>query len=289
MNIYMTAFNESGVLVYNGKGEEKEVIYKNGEIVRQENFKNGLLDGWRIDYYANGSIKTKSFYKNGKLDGIQFSYYDSGKIQKKESFKDGKHEGFKVDYYQNGQIKQSSFQKSDSLEGAEHAYYENGRLKFKGYWINNKFYGSQYIYYENGKVKIYHAYDIVGEKFYLSHYDDSGKLTQSDGYVLSSNIYSKTLGNDSAIILKDNGIYKNIQDLYLNVANPPLANAGIKVIINNKKFKKIDLTDDNTVKIVNAFPNKGKYKIVLEGGFLDNSNIIIDDSDVIGTFIIIKR
>ena len=290
--VYMVTFHQTGVVGHfnsNGKIDGEVDIYLNGKVVQKTNAKNGILDGWKINYYPSGNIKTKSFYKKGKLDGIEFAYYDAGKIKSKESFKDGKREGPKITYYKNGQIEQSLFRKNDKDEGTEHAYYENGKVKYKRNWVNDKLYGDQYFYYENGKVKIYHTYDILGEKFYLSHYDESGKRSQSDGYEFSSNIYSKSIGNDSSIVLENNKKYTGIQDLYVTLANPPHAyTPAIKVVINNKLFKNIAFIGNNTAKIVNAFPKKGKYHIVLDGAFLDKSNMVIGDGDLVGKFTIVR-
>lgn len=290
--VYMVTFRQSGMVGHfnsNGKIDGEVDVYLNGKVVQKTNVKNGLLNGWKVDYYPSGNIKTKSFYEKGKLYGIEFIYYDSGKIKSKESFRDGKREGPKITYYKNGQIEQNLFRKNDKDEGTEHAYYENGKLMYKRNWVNNKLYGDQYFYHENGKVKIYHAYDILGEKFYLSHYDESEKLYQSDGYEFSRNIYSKNISNDSSIVLKDNEKYNGIQDLYITLAYPPHACAqAFTVVINNKHFKNLVLIDNNTAKIVNAFPKKGEYHIVLDGAFLDNSNKVIGDSDLIGKITIIR-
>jgi len=290
---YMVIFKKTGVVEEHriGRMVNGEVdIYLAGEIMQKSYYKNSVLNGWNIIYFPNGEVKRKSYYTNGQPDSTEFYYFDTGEVNTKESFKDGKREGLKLTYYKNGQIEQKLIRKNDKDEGVEYGYYENGKLMYKRYWVNNKLFGDQYFYYENGKVKIYHAYDILGDKFYISHYDESEKLTQNDGYIYSSHIYSKNVNNDSMAVLANGGKYSGIKDLYITFANPPHINTtAIKVVINNKVFKRISFIDSNiTAKIVNAFPQKGKYHIVLDGAFLDKSNMVIGKGDVLGKMDIVK-
>ncbi len=273
---YIVIFHKSGVIAHfnsNGKLDGEVDTYVNGKITQKANLKNGLFDGWTADYYPNGVIKDMSYFKNNKIEGVEFNYYNSGKIKSKESFVDGKYEGPKIAYYQNGQIEQRSFRKNDKVNGTEYAYYEDGNLKYTRNWVDDKPYGDFYYYYDTigKKVKFYHAYDVLGDKFYLDRYDKS----RSEGFVFSSNIYSKD--KDSVIVLANNGKYKSIRDLFIDLANPPYISTAIKLTINDKLCKDLNFinnNNNNTVKITNAFLNKGIYKLVIDGRFVDKSNMI---------------
>jgi antitoxin component YwqK of YwqJK toxin-antitoxin module len=226
---------------------------------------NSKLDG-EVDTYVDGMIFQKGNFKNGLLDGWKFNYYKDGKIKSKESFKDGKRHGPKIMYFQSGQIEQTSFRKNNKVEGMEYEYYEDGNLKCQRNWVNNKPYGDFYYYYPNKEVEIYHTYDILGDKFYLCKYDQSGKVSGSEGYVFSSRTY--TIDNDSVEVLRDRNAYKSIKDLYVTVANPPQNTSELKVIINNKLCQDLISLDQNTVLIKNAFNQKGLYNIAIEGVFV---------------------
>lgn len=272
--IYFITFHKSGVITHFNEHpnlDEQVITYLNGRISQTANLKHGLLDGWMINYYPNGMVQDKSYYKNNKIDSIKYSYYGNGKIKSQEGFKNGKYDGPRIKYYQNGQTENKSFRKNNKVDGKEYEYYENGNLKYTRNWINNRPYGDNYYYYDdkNAKVEFYHAYDILGAKFYIDRYDE----LKTEGFVFSSNIYSKD--RDSIIILKDGNKYKSIGDLYVTVANPPNILTEIEIVINHKHFKKMDFIDYNTVKISNAFLNKGVYNVVVDGRFVDKSNMII--------------
>jgi len=271
----MVLFQKTGIVAHhNSKGEiDGELdLYINGDIVRTAHYKDGVFDGLKITYYTNGVIKTKSFYKKGNVEGFELNYYEDEKIKSKVSFKAGEREGPEITYYQNGQIEHRLFRKNDKIEGIEQGYFDDGRLMYKRNWVNNKLYGDEYFYYEDGKVKIYHTYDISGDKFYISHYDESGKRTQSDGDTFGIHTYSRDVTCDSLIVLENYKSYRTIHDFYITVANPPDSSMAVKIIINNK-LAKLTFPDRNTAKVVNAFPKKGTYHISVDAAFFDKSNI----------------
>src|SRR3569833_531498 len=273
---YMRIFQKTGFLYHHkgrGKTDVEVEIYKDGDLISTAQYKDGFRDGLEVVYYTNGIIETKSFYKKGKLDGVESDYYEDGRIRSKEFFKNGKREGPKITYYENGQIEQSLVRKNDKDEGIERAYYDSGKLKYTRNWVHGKIYGNFYVYYEDGKVKIYHTYDILGDKFYISHYDESGKRTQSDGYIASDHTYSQDVTGDSALVLENNKSYSAIRDFYITVANPPDSSTCVRIVINNKRCRHLTFPDNNTAQVVNAFPQKGIYHISVDAVHHNKSNV----------------
>jgi antitoxin component YwqK of YwqJK toxin-antitoxin module len=269
------ALNKSGTIGHfnaNGKLDGEADTYLNGKISRKARLKNGLFDGWMIDYYINGATKASTFYKNDKIDSIKINYYNTGEIKTKEYFKDGRYDGPKIMYYKNGEIEQKSLRKNNNVEGMEYAYYQDGHLKYERNWVNDKPYGDFYYYYENKTINVYHAYDILGDKFYLCRYDQSGKVYRSEGYVFSSHTYTKEEG--SIQVLRNNDKYISIKDFYITVANPPQSTTEIQIKINKKLRQDLIFPDQNTVMIKNAFDHKGSYNIAIEGIFVGKSGVI---------------
>ena len=273
---YMRIFQKTGFLFHhNGKGKrDGEIyIYSDGDLISTAEYKDGFRDGLEVIYYTNGFIETRSFYKKGNLDGVEINYFDDGKIKAKESFKAGKREGPKITYYQNGQVEQRLFRKNGKDEGIEQDYYDDGKLRCKRNWRNGKLYGNEYVYYDDGKVKIYHTYDISGAKFYISHYDESGKRTQSDGETFGIHTFSRDKTDDSVVMLENHKPYSGIRDFYITVANPPDSSIGVKIVINNKRCRQLAFPDDNAVEVVNAFPQKGTYHISVDVAQLIKPNV----------------
>lgn len=277
--IYVVAFHKNAVLGrLNADNEWQGEVdtYVNGKLVRKSNFKNGLFEGWTLNYYPDGVVRKKSFYRGNTIDSVETNYYPDGKVRSTEMYRAGKYEGLRTLYYHSGKVENKSQRKNNQVNGMEYEYYESGSLKYKRVWVNNRLYGDQYYYYENGKVKIYHAYDVLGVKFYLSAYAESGKNVKTDGYPVSPNIYSKSEYADSVKVLEENHRYNSIRDLYVTVANPPDISTATKISINNKLRKDLVFLDNNTIKVVNAFPNKGSYDIVLDGVFVNKSSMIVN-------------
>jgi hypothetical protein len=55
-------------------------------LVMVANYKNGVLDGKRTDYYKNGRPETEIKYENGKINGELIVYDTTGKITEKQNY-----------------------------------------------------------------------------------------------------------------------------------------------------------------------------------------------------------
>ena len=138
---------------------------------------------------------------------------------------------------------------------------------------NNKRYGSEWHWLENGTIAIYAAFDIKN-LFYHSKYDSIGKQKTVLGNIVSPFIYSQIGSTDSAIVIRDNMSYHDINDLYLNVATPPNLRPLVEIIINNTPLKSFEITN-NTIKIKNCFSHIGAYDIRLNGKLQDKQGRIV--------------
>ena len=233
--------------------------YEDGKINFTRNWLNNELSGYGYTYYESGVIEVKSFFKDGNKQGIEYTYYPDRKIKFEESFKDDETDGPRTMYYENGQIEQKLVRKNGKDEGTEHGYYEDGKLRYTRNWVDDHLYGGAFYYYKNKQIETYHAYGITGDKFYLSWYDSTGKVTKEQGNVLSLKAFTKF--NDSTEVLMVDSSYKSIRDLFVTLANPPKYSTSVMIVINNKLKKKITFPDRNTVFVKNAFVKNGFYDI----------------------------
>jgi len=268
---YAVVFHKSGMIAdYNGKGQinGEAYTYREGQLIRKSVFKNGLFDGWTIEYYPSGAVKDSAFYSNNQVDGTELGFYESGKIKNRILYKSGQQQGESIRYYENGKVENRSLYKNSRLDGKEMEYYPNGNLKYSRFWRNNKPVGDFYDYYENKHVKGYHTFDITGQKFYLVRYGQNGSVLKRDGYAFSNNLYY--IDSDSVIILKDNGKYKSIKDLYLTVSIPPDQTTSFKLTVNGRIIKDFNI-DGNAVQFPNVFSNAGDFDITAEGILVDQS------------------
>ena len=75
---------------YNSFGElegKRSVLFVNGKIAEEANYKNGKLNGFSKIYSESGKLLQESFYVEDKLDGPTVYYDTYGNIKAKGSFK----------------------------------------------------------------------------------------------------------------------------------------------------------------------------------------------------------
>ena len=71
-----------------GFSEVVKEYYDSGKLKREENYKNGKLEGITKSYYESGALKTEIYYKNGKAEGFAKIYFKSGEIYSIDTYKD---------------------------------------------------------------------------------------------------------------------------------------------------------------------------------------------------------
>lgn len=218
-------------------------------------------------------------YINGKLDG-PFTIYAKGKIKFKATYRNGVRDGIATKYYDNGSVENKMFYKNDKLEGLQYRYFENGKLNYSQNLHNGKFYGEQRTYDESGNLNTYSVFDIHEHDFFDYHYDQRGNLIKQEGFVFSFSIFSIDKKRDSVIVLEENAAnptnkFHGVEDLYITVATPPNLKLNLTVTINGTTYADLKVVN-NTIKIPNAFPNIGTYKIFIESHLKNKQGEMID-------------
>lgn len=67
--------------------------HKDGSILLEGVYTNGLREGEWISYFNNGNIWSKGYFSKGKRTGKGWIYYPNGKLRMKGSYKNGKKTG----------------------------------------------------------------------------------------------------------------------------------------------------------------------------------------------------
>ncbi|MGL5655282.1 MAG: hypothetical protein ACRCXY_00420 [Fusobacteriaceae bacterium] len=163
---------------------------KNGVLLEEENYNNGILIGEAKYFYDSGLLKTekffrdkeivKEYYESGQLEFLEIEnerveYYESGKMQRKlYRFKNF----IKVIvYYENGNIMEvGTVNYNDEYIGLGWTFYNDGTLKKVCSYLNNEIDGEYKDYYENAQLKT-HSYYIQGkESGEFKSYYENGQL-----------------------------------------------------------------------------------------------------------------
>ena len=104
---------------YKGEGSNEEIVnrtfyYESGKIEKENNYKNGKLDGIEYLYDENGQISLERKYKDGeKWDGRWTIYDDMYKLE--GNYKEGKRDGLWNSWYMNGKKFREGTWKDDIL------------------------------------------------------------------------------------------------------------------------------------------------------------------------------
>lgn len=62
----------------------------NGQLLVEETYEDGKLEGVKKEWYGNGQPKSVEYYKNGKRDGVcEFWWSEDGQDYSKHTFIDG--------------------------------------------------------------------------------------------------------------------------------------------------------------------------------------------------------
>ncbi len=164
-------YDESGAVKvrnnYSSDGSVAEsVMYSDsGVVVAQGNYKNKRKDGlWRFFSEKDGSLILEENYLNGLQNGKSLAY-SNGMVIEEVNYRNGVKHGFYNKYYDNGVPMMKACYKNGFLDGAFVSYYPNGVPKFEG------------MYTEGEKVGEWKTYDAEGnvvsvDVHHIENYDD---------------------------------------------------------------------------------------------------------------------
>ena len=78
--------------------------YENKNKQKEENYKDGKLDGLMKSFYEDGTLQKEGNYTEGKLNGVAKTYYQSGKLQSEEVYINNRVNGEAIQYYETGEV-----------------------------------------------------------------------------------------------------------------------------------------------------------------------------------------
>lgn len=182
------------------KGEYKDgkrigewiFYYPNNKIEQKGKYdkKGRAVDIWKW-YYESGNILREENYVNGLLEGPMTEFNDSGKVITKGEYLEGLKEGPWI--YELGDYREEGTYKADKRDGEWKHFYPNNVVRFEGKFVDGNPDGKHTWYYPNGKRREEGKY-IVGKK------QDDWVYYNEDGSV------ALTITFDDDIEIKINGV-----------------------------------------------------------------------------------
>jgi len=156
---------------FTGKAVE---TYKNGNKKSEENFVNGLKDGFVKTWFENGKIESQKPYKANKLEGTVIAWYPNGIVERKVEFSNDKKQGSFQTFHENGKPKELGQFANGLKTGIYKSWFENGQIESEATFVNGKENGTYVEYFENGKKYCEKKY-IAGEEQSTKYWTESGR------------------------------------------------------------------------------------------------------------------
>jgi antitoxin component YwqK of YwqJK toxin-antitoxin module len=135
-SVFVQFFTVEGILQSEGYfiGKKRvgswRYLFKDGKILSQENYKNGVLNGELINYYPDKTITELSLYKNGLQHGASKKYSDKGILIEEITYLNGKLSGLAKYFELNGDLRETGNYKDGKRDG-KWAYYLDGEMSKK--------------------------------------------------------------------------------------------------------------------------------------------------------------
>ncbi|MGP8215956.1 MAG: tetratricopeptide repeat protein [Bacteroidia bacterium] len=195
----------------NGKRTGKWLFYSEcGTLTEEENYKDGLLDGFKIGYYNDGKVHDSLNYNNDLAEGLYHEYAENGKLKTLGWYVDNTKQGDWYYYDAHGTLVSHIYYLNDATHGYADYYDVNGRLTSEEYtntdyryfdkawrydtngtkvmyaYISDKGNGAYKFTYPNGQVKLERNYifgDVDGHQ--KAYYYD-GKLKSEADYLMDN-------------------------------------------------------------------------------------------------------
>jgi|TARA_B110000977_G_scaffold140095_1_gene177844 antitoxin component YwqK of YwqJK toxin-antitoxin module len=129
-------------------GKSKE-YHNDGELFKEINYKNDLLDGIN-KWYSDGILSVESNYRKGEEHGLHNEYDKEGRLSIQVNYKQGIQDGLYYKY-ENGELKEEGKYKVGKRDGLWKIYFNNGKLSEEGYYNEDERDGIWKVYNNSDK------------------------------------------------------------------------------------------------------------------------------------------
>ena len=129
-----------------------EFYDQKGNKVSEGKLANKLPEGeWKYYHLESKQLMSQEFYKNGKLEGLKKVWYKDGTIAEETIFKNGTKEGISKTYSEKGQLLDSHIYTNGQYNGVASYYDGLGNKMYEGNYANGKRVG-MWKFFEKNKV-----------------------------------------------------------------------------------------------------------------------------------------
>lgn len=148
-----------------------------------EHYSNDLLNGPKRKYQVGSQfLNEETFYSDGKMHGPYNKRYPSGKPQESSNYANGLRDGKTIWYFESGDKTAEYTYRNGVIDGEVATYYKNGKVMEFGLYRQNKQEGQWKEFYENGQLKAVGNYESGVKKGAWKEYNEQGKLVKTQKF-----------------------------------------------------------------------------------------------------------
>ena len=115
---------------------------------------NKLPEGeWKYYHFESKQLMSQEFYKGGKLEGIRIVFYKDGTVAEETNYKVGIKIGKSKTYSEKGQLLESLIYKNGQYDGVASYYDGMGNKMYEGNYVNGKRVGTWKFFEKNKVIK----------------------------------------------------------------------------------------------------------------------------------------
>jgi antitoxin component YwqK of YwqJK toxin-antitoxin module len=155
MKRYFESGNLKATLIFDEKSDyaAARIYYEDGTLASDGFYSGSKKDStWNYYSYYDGKLKSRESYKEGMKDGFSLQYYPGGSLFDKTEWRNDLKDGIWEQYFEDGSVSLRATYKDGKLTGDFNVYYSNGHAMIKGFYSNDKREGSWTYYNENGSM-----------------------------------------------------------------------------------------------------------------------------------------
>ncbi len=138
-----------------GDGSCYAVFYdQKGNKVSEGKLVNKLPEGeWKYYHFESKQLMSQEFYKEGKLEGVRKVFYKDGILAEETSYKAGIKVGNSKTYSEKGQLIDAHIYKNGQYDGIASYYDGLGNKMYEGSYVNGKRVGTWKFFEKNKVIK----------------------------------------------------------------------------------------------------------------------------------------
>ncbi|NQY08113.1 MAG: tetratricopeptide repeat protein [Flavobacteriales bacterium] len=122
---------------------EVKSYFKNGQLSRSYQIKNGDFTGDYLKFYESGKPYEKLYYLHDEAHKARIRYYENGKVWKTSPFVNGELNGTVKTYYNNGVLKSETPYVQSETHGVAKKYSRDGKLLLEEYFYDGGLFSSK--------------------------------------------------------------------------------------------------------------------------------------------------